>query len=42
MATETIKPKEPKLKRIAKGKRKHTRRLKQEARKTTGTTTPHA
>ena len=38
MATKTSKSSETKPKRLSKGKRTHTRRLKQEARKTAGTT----
>ena len=36
MATKTGKSSEKKSKRLSKGKRKHTRRMKQEARKTAG------
>ncbi len=38
MATKKEKSSEKKPKRLAKGSRTHTRRLKQEARKTAGTT----
>ena len=38
MATKKVKSSEKKPKRLAKGTRMHMRRVKQEARKTTGTT----
>jgi len=41
MATKTGKSNEMKPKRLSKGKRTHVRRLKQEARKTAGTTPAH-
>ncbi len=42
MPTKTSKPGEIKPKRLSKSKRTHARRLKQEARKTAGTTPAHA
>jgi hypothetical protein len=36
MATKTVKSSETKPKRLSKGKRTHTRRMKQEARKAVG------
>jgi hypothetical protein len=41
MATKAGKSSEKKTKRLSKGKRTHVRRLKQEARKTVGTTPAH-
>jgi hypothetical protein len=41
MATKTDKANETKPKRLSKSKRTHVRRLKQEARKTAGTTPAH-
>jgi hypothetical protein len=41
MSSKTGKPGEIKLKRLSKSKRTHARRLKQEARKMTGTTPAH-
>jgi len=42
MATKTVKSNEKKTKRSSKGMRTHVRRMKQEARKTAGTTPAHA
>jgi hypothetical protein len=42
MATKTNKATKTKIKRLSKGKRTNIRRLKQEARKTAGTTTAHS